>query len=115
MSSHQYIRDNINMGYYDTLRVLKHLDGSLYCFKRYNDWFYKFILRKIDKREKKRVKNFFNAETDREIVIRSLEYVMKKEEISYYDVYKPYKMIKKFRKNKNKHFVYKFVSKIRFF
>ena len=107
------IKDNINMGYYDTLRYLKNYDGYQYCFKTHKDKFYDYLVRKIDKRELKRVKNFFNAKSNKEVVIKAIEYVMKKEKVSYYDVYRPYKMIKKFRNNNNKHFVYQFISKIR--
>ena len=108
------IKDNIMMGYYDTLRVLKKYDGYKYCFKRYSDKFYDFILRKIDKRELRRVMNFFNAKSKREAVIKSLEYVLEKDKVDYYDVYKPYKMIRKYKDNTNKHFIYKFISKIKF-
>ena len=109
------IKDNISMGYYDTLRVLKNYDGYQYCIKTRKDKFYDYLVRKIDKRELKRVKNFFNAKSNKEAVVKAIEYVMKKENVSYYDVYRPYKMIRKFRKNKNKHFVYQFISKIRLF
>ena len=108
------IKDNIMMGYYDTLRLLKNYDGYKYCFKRYSDKFYDFILRKIDKRELRRVMNFFNTKSKRVAVIKALEYVLEKEKVSYYEVYKPYKMIRKYRDNTNKHFVYKFISKIKF-
>ena len=108
------IKDNITMGYYDTLRLLRNLDGYKYCFRRRKDSFYDYLVRNIDKRELKRVKNFFNAKSNKEAVIKALEYVCSKENVSYYDVYRPYKMIRKFRKNNNKHFVYKFISKIRF-
>lgn len=109
------IRDNIMMGYYDTLRVLKRLDGYKYCFKRRNNKYYRFLTRKVDKRLFKRVMNFFDTNTYKSTVIRALEYVLEKEHIDYNDVYDAYKLIKLFRNNKNKHFVYRFIREIRFF
>lgn len=109
------IRDNIMMGYYDTLRVLKRLDGYRYCFKRRNNKYYKFLVRKVDKRLFKRVMNFFDTNTYKTTVLKALEYVLEKEHIDYYDVYESYKLIKKLRDSKNKHFVYRFIREIRFF
>lgn len=109
------IRDNIMMGYYDTLRVIKKLDGYRYCFKRRSNKYYKFITRKINKRLFNRVMNFFGTNTYKSTVIKALEYILEKEHIDYYDVYNSYKLIKSFRNNKNKNFVYRFIREIRFF
>ncbi len=110
------VRDIIKMGYYDTLRVIKKLDGHYYCFKKYPNFFYRFIIRNISKKEINHLKGFFNAKTEKEIVIKSLEYVMKNEKIDYYQIYKPFKMIKCLKKNINKkHFVYKFIQNIKSF
>lgn len=109
------IRDNIKMGYYDTLRIVKKLDGFKYCFYKKSDFYYDFILRKIDKRLIRRVSNFFNVSDNRDIVIKALEYVLEKDNVNYYDVYRVGKLLKMYRKNTNKNFVYKFVSQLRFF
>ena len=107
------IRDNIMMGYYDTLRVLKDLDGYKYCFKKKKESYYKYLCRNVDKRLLKRVSNFFDVETYKEIVIKALEYVMIKEKYNYYDVYNVSKLIKKMPINK--HFVYRFVNELKLF
>lgn len=109
------IKDNIMMGYYDTLRLLKKLDGYRYCFKRKSDFYYNFIARKVNKRLDKRVKNFFRTSSNRDTIIKVLEYILEKENISYYDVYHPYKIIKKFRNNDNKHFIYRYIRELKFF
>ena len=108
------IRDNIMMGYYDTLRVLKKLDGYKYCFKKRSNKYYDFICRKVNKKLFRRVKNFFKVSTTKEVVIKALEYVMIKEKIDYYDVYNSYKIIKSFRNISNKMFIYNFISEIRY-
>lgn len=111
----EIIKDNIMMGYYDTLRILKNLDGYKYCFKKRSNEYYKFITRKIPKRQKRRIKNFFNVNTTKEAVLKSLEYILEKEDIDYYNVYNSYKMIKLIRRIDNNHFIYQFVKKIKFF
>ena len=104
------IQENIKMGYYDALRVVKKLDGYDYCFKNYPEFFYNWITRKIDSKLLHRIKGFFHAKTNKDAVIKSMEYLMKKENIDYYQVYKPYKMLKQLKKLPNKkHFVYEFL------
>lgn len=109
------VHDNIYMGYYDTLRILKKLDGYKYTFRRKNDFYYEFITRKIDKRVIRRIKNFFRAKTTKEVVIKSLEYVMEREKIYYYHIYRVPKVIKTLKKtHKKNHFIYDFVGDLKF-
>ena len=108
------VKDNIMMGYYDTLRVIKNLDGYKYCFKRKSSLFYKMILRKVDKRLQNRVRNFFDTKDNREVIIKSLEYILEKENFSYYNIYNPLRIIKILRRTNNKHFIYRFVRKLKF-
>jgi len=110
------IKDNIKMGYYDTIRVLKKLDGYKYLYKVRSNYYYKFISRFVDEKLLKRVFNFFDVDNIKDATIKSLEYVMEKEGYSYYNIYNPYKVIKKIRKNtKRKYVVYDFVRSLRKF
>ena len=110
------INENIKMGYYDALIVLEKLDGYSYCFKKYPEFFYNFLTRKINKKRMKRIMSFFNVKTKKLAVIKSIEYVMQKESFDYYKIYKPLKMIKKIKKIPLKeHFVLSFVKSLRFF
>lgn len=107
--------ENIKMGYFDTLRVIKKLDGYHYCFKKHSNFFYNFLTRKVNRKLMHHVKGFFNVKTNKEVVIKAMEYLMKKEDIDYYKIYKPYKMVKRLKKaSKSKHFVYEFVIQIQF-
>lgn len=107
------INESIKMGYYDTLRVLKNYDGYNYVFKRKKRMFYKFVLKNINKRELRRVKNFFFAKTDKQAIIYAVEYVMQKEKIDYYKIYNIRRMIKIIkRKYKKDNFVYNFVRNL---
>lgn len=109
------LKENIKMGYYDTLRVIKNLDGYHYCFKSKSNYFYDFITRKVNQKLLRRVYGFFRVKNNKEAVIKALEYVMQKENMDYYKVYKPYKMIKQVKKiSKNKHFVSEFLRQVKF-
>ncbi len=108
------IKDNILMGYYDTLRYIKKLDGYRYCFKKRKDWYYNILSRKVNKRLEKRVKTFFRTDSNRDTIIKALEYVSEKENISYYDVYNPYKLIKQIKKINNKQFIYRYIKELKF-
>lgn len=108
------IRDNIKMGYYDTLRLLKKLDGYKYCFKRRSEQYYEFITRKVEKRLLRRTMSFFDTKSYKETVIKSLEYYCEHEKVDYYKVYNSYHLIKKVRKSKNKKFIYQFLREIKF-
>ena len=108
------IHESIKMGYYDTLRVLKNYDGYNYVFKHRNKLYYKRMLKKISKRELRRVKNFFFAQTDKQAIVYAVEYVMQREKIDYYKIYNIRKEIKKIKKNYEKdNFVYNFVRNLR--
>jgi len=105
---------NIHMGYYDTLRVIKNYDGYEYVFKAKNLTYYKNLTKKIPERELRRVQNFFNTKDEKKLIIKAIEYVLKKEGISYYQILTPRKIIKKIKKTyKSKHFVYKFLKELK--
>lgn len=109
------VHDNIYMGYYDTLRVLKNLDGYRYTFYKTREGYFNFITRKVDERKLRRVLNFFHAKSKKEVVIKAMEYIMEREKIYYYQIYRLSKMLrilkKKYKKN---HFIYDFVGDLRF-
>lgn len=110
------IDENIKMGYYDTIRVLKKLDGEKYVFKNKKEKYYKFLNRKVDKYLYHRVENFFKTNNYKDTTIKALEYVMEHESINYYNIYKPYKVIKKIKKEiKKTYFIYKYVKKLKHF
>jgi len=110
------IDENIKMGYYDTIRILKHLDGEKYVFKVKSEKYYKYLNRKVNYRFYRRVKNFFKTTTYKETTIKALEYIMEHESINYYKIYNPYKIIKYINKKyDNDLFIYKYVKKLKHF
>lgn len=109
------VHDNIYMGYYDTLRILRNLDGYIYTFKRKKDWYFNWITRKVEKRRLRRIKNFFKVKTNKEAVIKALEYIMEKEHIYYYQIYRVPKVLRNLQKmDKKSHFVYDFIGDLKF-
>lgn len=110
------INENIKLGYYDTLKVLKNYDGYNYIFKKHSKLLYNMITRGVDKDLLKRVKRYFKAKDNKELVIKALEYTLIKEDMTYFNIYKIMKYIKYVKNNtKNKHFVYDFVRNLKIF
>ncbi len=109
------MRENIKIGYFDTLKVLKHLDGYKFCFKKRSNRYYNFISRGVDQKLMDRAKKFWKVKTNKEAIIKSLEFVMKEEDISYFNVYHPYKLAKQVKKTYNKkYFIYKLIKDLKF-
>lgn len=109
------IQDNIKMGYYDAIRVLKNLDGEVYVFKNKSEDFYKYLNRKVNPRVLKRVKNFFHTDNLKDTTIKALEYLMELNHVYYYDIYDPRKVIKNLKRYKMNHFIYDYVKSLRYF
>lgn len=113
---HNRIEENIKMGYYDAIRVLKHLDGEKYVFKVKSEKYYEFLNRKVPKKLERRIKNFFKVKTTKEATLKAFEYIMEHEHINYYEIYKPLQILRKLKKIKHKnHFIYEYVSKLKYF
>ncbi len=110
------IDENIKMGYYDTIKILKKLDGLNYCFKRRSEAYYKFINRFIDDDLYKRVAMFFNTDNYKDTTIKALEHIMESLHIDYYQVYNPMKIIKYIKNNYEKDFfIYKYLINLKYF
>ena len=110
------MRENIKIGYFDTLKVLKGYDGYKYCFKKRPDWYYDWLVRKIDQKLILKAKNFWKVKTNKEAILRSLEFIMSEEKISYFNIYHPYKLAKLIKKSYNKkYFIYQFIKELKLF
>ena len=108
------VEENINMGYYDAIRVLKNYDGEKYVFRNKRESYYRYINRKVNKKLYKRVRNFFKTKSYKETTIKALEYVMEHEGINYYQIYKPRKIINYIRKNYSSDiFFYRYIKKLK--
>lgn len=110
------INDNIKLGYYDTLKVLKELDGYNFIFKKHNNMLYNRLIKKVDSNLYDKCKKYFKAKNNKELVLLAIEYILNKENLTYYNVYNVRKIIKYIKKNtNNNHFVYEFVKSLKMF
>ena len=105
------ITDNIKLGYYDALKVIKKYDGYKYIFKKRGIWYYNFLIRKVSKSTLKEMQKFFRTTDNKKLIIKALEYLMKQENISYYEVYSPYKVIRML-KGRKKYGVNRFINQL---
>ncbi len=110
------INENIKLGYYDTIKVLKRYDGYNFIFKKHFNWVYNRLAKSVKKELYTKVAKYFHSKSTKETILKSIEYVMVKEDISYFNIYKVRKMIKYLKNNTDKdHFVYEFVRNIHLF
>lgn len=106
------IQNNIKIGYYDTLKVLKGYDGYKYIFKNKSDNFFNKLNSNITKDKYLLLKGFLKAKDNKEIVIKALEYLMKKEDYTYYQVYDIKKVIKSLRKKEIDSLIYNYICNL---
>ena len=107
------ILNNINIGYFDTLKVLKNYDGYKYIFKKKSNNYFKRINAKVNNDIYNLAKGFVRAKNDKELVIKSLEYLMNKENETYFKVYSISKMIKKYQKRTSKSIISKYIKSLK--
>lgn len=82
---HQKLNKNFNLGYFDTLKIVKKLDGKDYYFKNKDLSYYKKITKHITNKDVS-IKDNIN-EKEKEITLKILERVCIKYEINKYSVY----------------------------
>ena len=96
------IINNFWIGYYDTLKILKKYPGNKFLFKKRPLWYYKFLTRKVPKKLLSNMMAIFNANNEQELIIKVLEFLMIKDNQSYFNIYNPKKLIKKYRTTNSK-------------
>ena len=109
------IRSNMELGYFDALKVLKKLDGNKYIFKVRSNFYYELLIKKVDDKTKKEMSLMFGTKNAKRLIIKAVELVMQKNKWSYFKVYNIKKVIKEIKKDKNDYGVYKFIKKLRVF
>ena len=90
---------NMRLGYLDTLKVIKNLDGNKYYFKHKSYNYYLKMLRNINKRTLNRLTVKFKAKNDKDLVIKMVENILRKEHIDNLKIYNIKKQIKFIKKN----------------
>ena len=96
------IINNFWIGYYDTLKILKKYPCNKFLFKKRPLWYYKFLTRKVPKKMLNNMMAIFNANNEQELIIKVLEFLMIKDNQSYFNIYNPKKLIKKYHTTNSK-------------
>ncbi len=100
-TNRQDIINNYWIGYYDTLKIIKNYPGYTYLFKKKSLNYYKFITRKVPKETMENMMNLFYAKDEEDLVIKVFEHLMKYDNLTYFKIYNPSKLIKKYHHNDN--------------
>lgn len=108
------IRNNMKLGYFDTMRILKDFDGKKYLFKKRGLWYYELLLKHVSKKDRELMEKFFATKNAKRLIIKSIEFIMKKEKFEYYHVYKVTEVIKRIKYIDKNYGVYKFVKQLKF-
>lgn len=106
-------KENIAKGYYDTLKVIKKLDGNVYCFKRRSYNLYAYFTRHIDEDTKKKLMRKYHVNNMKDLTIAILEEIMMHMHFNIYDIYDPWEVIKEIKKRyryNKRSLVYKYIS-----
>lgn len=111
--NNEAILNNIKIGYYDTLKVLKKYDGHKYIFKKKNDKYFKKLNSLVDKDTYNLVKSFVSAKNDKEMVIKAIEYLMNNNDESYFKIYNISKIIKKYRKSEGNSIINRYLNALK--
>jgi NTE family protein len=113
-TNQELIRNNIKLGYYDTLKVLNKLDGLDYNIKIKSKKYYQRLLRRINKEELLKAEEYYKTNNPKKLLIRMFEYILRNENKEVYHIYKPRDIIKITKKQSDKrNFQYDFVRKLK--
>lgn len=78
---------NMHLGYYDTLRVIKHLDGIDYYFKSKSDNYYERIVRNINGKTLKTLMSKYHVKTNKDLVLEIVESILKENKVDEFNIY----------------------------
>lgn len=109
------INYNIKLGFYDTIKKLKNLDGEKYIFKVKSANYYKRLLKDIDDKKLYLVETLLFTKNPKKLVIRALEYYLTQEKMDYTKIYNPTRVILKVKKSKNDETIYRFIKELKLF
>ncbi len=90
---------HMKMGYYDTLKVIKNLDGINYYFNKKSDKYYQRLIRNINRQTLNKLKRRFRTNDNKTLVIKIIEYLFKKydfEELKIYNLKKEIRYMRKY-------------------
>ncbi|HOP65794.1 MAG TPA: patatin-like phospholipase family protein [Bacilli bacterium] len=108
------INNNIKLGYLDTLKVMKKIDGVDYSFKFKNENYYSKLIKRVDKDLLSKSIKHYKTTNPKKLVLRVLEYILRTEKKDIYQIYRPRAIIKYIKKRKEiDKFQYEFIRDLR--
>ena len=107
----------MNLGYYDTLKYIDHLDGNKYYFKHYSKKYYsKLFDAKTYKEMVKEYDRGFPPKNEKEFILTMLEKILEDQKIERFKIYNiPFLLtrLKYIMVGKDKNKYYKFIKNIK--
>lgn len=112
-TNHERCKYNMALGYYDALKIVKHLDGECYYFKNCKEETYNRYVNSVSSKTLKKVQKVFKVKSNKKLVLRSFEYIMEKEKMPLFKIYSPFSLLIKLQLISNKEdIVYKFIKEM---
>lgn len=108
------VKYNMNLGFYDALRVLKKLDGNEYYIRRRDKAYYDLMCSNISKKQLNRM--FLSLTDTKKITLRVIESLMKEYNFELFKVYNlPFLILKlkRLMKHNTDHKYYNFIKKLK--
>ncbi len=109
------INENIKLGYYDTLKALNKYDGYNFLFHKRCNLLYNILASQVDSDLYDKCKKYFKAYSNKELVLKAIEYVFAKEDATYFNIYGLFESINYIKTLKKNHFIYEFVRSLSLF
>lgn len=88
---------NAKLGYYDTLRIIRDLDGNVYYIKKRSKRFYRYIARGYKKEELAKLLKKYRVKDVRELTLKLMENIMIENNFELFTCYEPWVIIKKIK------------------
>ena len=106
------IINNMQRGYFDTLKALNHMDGENYYFYKRPEGFYKVLNKKGNKTVFDQIKKHFKLKSDKDCLIKMFEYIMIRESFPLLEVYNPKQLLKKLKQYKKDDSIYEYINSL---
>lgn len=105
--------DNLFRGYLDTFKALDKLDGIDYYFKKKSDRYYNKLNKNMNKELLEMTIAMLDAKNIKDLIIKALEYVLKRERCTSLRIYDPSEVIDLVKKTDNPdNIIYRYVSNL---
>ncbi len=112
-TNRESIKKNIEMGYYDAIKIFKNLDGYKFVFAKKPKWVYNLLARRVSKKTLRRARAFFMTYNNKDLILKSIEYVLSRENAEYAKVYDSFSEIRRIKNIDNDLLVYKFIKELK--